>query len=83
VRGRRSRGAAPRRRFRVDLAGDDLKLGTSELVSRLAGATWRKVIAAASSVAATIERDGQRSVLIAELRTRPMEITRIRMFADD
>jgi hypothetical protein len=41
------------------------------------------VIAAASSVAATIERDGQRSVLIAELRTRPMEITRIRMFADD
>lgn len=63
--------------------GDDLKLGTSELVSRLAGATWRKVIAAGSSVAATIERDGQRSVLIAELRTRPMDITRIRMYADD
>ena len=63
--------------------GDGTKIGTSDLVSRLAGARWRKVIAAGGTVAATIERGGQRSVLIAELRTRPMEITRIRMFAED
>jgi hypothetical protein len=63
--------------------GDDTRLGTSDLVSRLAGASWPKVIAAGGSVAATIERGGQRSVLIAELRTRPMEISRIRMFTED
>ena len=48
--------------------GDDQKLGTSDLVSRLAGARWRKVIAAGDSLVATIERGGQRSVLIVELR---------------
>jgi hypothetical protein len=62
--------------------GDDTRLGTSDLVSRLAGASWRNVIASGGSVAATIERDSQRSVLIAEL-SRPTEISRIRIFADD
>jgi hypothetical protein len=62
--------------------GDDTRLGTSDLMSRLAGARWRKVIASGGSVAATIERDSQRSVLIAEL-SRPTEISRIRIFADD
>ena len=63
--------------------GDDTRVGTSELVSRLSGARWRKLIAAGSSVAATIERGSQRTVLIAELRSMPMELSRIRMFAED
>ncbi|WP_319450518.1 MULTISPECIES: ketosteroid isomerase family protein [unclassified Mycobacterium] len=62
--------------------GDDSRLGTSDLMSRLTGARWRKVIASGGSVAATIERGSQRSVLIAELG-RPTEISRIRIFADD
>jgi hypothetical protein len=63
--------------------GDDTRLGTSDLVSRLSGASWRKVISAGDSVAATIERGNQRSVLIAALRSTPTEIARIRLFADD
>jgi hypothetical protein len=62
--------------------GDDTRLGTSDLVSRLAGASWRKVIASGGSVAASIERGSQRSVLVAEMN-RPTEISRIRIFADD
>jgi SnoaL-like domain len=63
--------------------GADTRIGTSELVSRLAGASWRKVIAAGNSVAATIERGDERSVLVAELRTMPMAIASIRMYSDD
>jgi hypothetical protein len=62
--------------------GDDTRLGTSDLMSRLAGARWRKVIASGGSVAATIERGSQRSMLVAEL-SRPTEISRIRIFADE
>jgi hypothetical protein len=63
--------------------GDDSRLGTSDLVSQLAGASWRKVIASGHTVAAATERGGQRSVLVAELSSGPMEISRIRMFTDD
>ena len=62
--------------------GEGTRLGTSELVSRLTGASWRKVIAAGPSVAVSIERDGQRSVLIGELQGTPTELSRIRLFSE-
>jgi hypothetical protein len=62
--------------------GDDVRLGTSELVSRLRGGRWQKAIAAGGTVAVGVERDGVRSVLIAELRTRPTAITRLRLFTE-
>jgi len=63
--------------------GDDTRLGTSGLVSRLEGARWEKAIAAGHSVAAAVERDGRRSVLIVQLKTRPPAITRLRLFAEE
>ena len=52
--------------------GDDARLGTSDLVSRLDGARWQKMIAAGNSVAVGVEQGSRRSVLIAELSTRPI-----------
>jgi hypothetical protein len=60
--------------------GDDDRLATSELVSRLAGSQFRKLIAAGNTVAAGIESDGRRQVLIAEMRSGPLAIARIRLF---
>ncbi|MDT5267494.1 MAG: hypothetical protein QOI90_4120 [Mycobacterium sp.] len=60
--------------------GDDGRLATSELVSRLAGSQFRKLIAAGDTVAAGIESDGRRQVLIAEMRSGPLAIARIRLF---
>jgi hypothetical protein len=60
--------------------GDDDRLATSELVSRLAGGRPRKLIASGHTVAAGIESNGGRQVLIADLRSGPLAITRIRLF---
>jgi SnoaL-like domain len=60
--------------------GDDDRLATSDLVSRLAGARSRELIAAGNTVAAGIESGGQRQVLIAEMRSGPLAIVRIRLF---
>jgi hypothetical protein len=60
--------------------GDDDRPATSELVSRLAGGRPRKLIASGHTVAAGIESNGGRQVLIADLRSGPLAITRIRLF---
>jgi hypothetical protein len=62
--------------------GDDDRLATSELVSRLAGAHPRKLIAAGNTVAARIESGARRQVLIAEMRSGPLAIGRIRLFTE-
>jgi hypothetical protein len=62
--------------------GDDDRLATSELVSRLAGAHPRKLIAAGNTVAARIESGARRQVLIAEMRSGPLAIVRIRLFTE-
>jgi len=62
--------------------GDDARLATSELVSRLAGAHPRKLIAAGNTVAARIESRARRQVLIAEMRSGPLAIGRIRLFTE-
>jgi SnoaL-like domain len=74
---------AVRRRLPVRVPvslGDDQPLATSELVRLLAGGRPRKLIASGRTVAAGIETDGQRHVLIADLRPGPLTITRVRLF---
>lgn len=63
--------------------GDDIRLSSSELVARLEGARWQKVIAAGNTIAAATERAGVRSVVIAELRKRPLTLARLRLFTED
>jgi hypothetical protein len=62
--------------------GDDDRLGTSELVSRLAGGRVRKLIASGPTVAAGVDRDGRRQVLFADMTAGPLAIVRLRLFAD-
>lgn len=63
-------------------SGEDEPLSTSGLVERTAGASWHKMIASGSSVVAGLDRDGHRSVLIAELGRGPRAVARLRHFAD-
>ncbi|MCA4725401.1 ketosteroid isomerase family protein [Mycolicibacterium fortuitum] len=62
--------------------GDDDPLDMSGLVERTSGASWRKLIASGYHLAAGLERDGRRAVLIADLSRGPLAVTRLRYFAD-
>lgn len=62
--------------------GDDAPLSTSGLVERTTGASWRKLIASGSSLAAGLDRDGRRAVLIADVGRGARAVTRLRYFAD-
>lgn len=68
-------------RTRITL-GDHDRLGTSELVSRLAGGRARKLIAAGHTVAAGIEAEGRRHVLFADMPSGPAAIAGIRLFTE-
>jgi hypothetical protein len=63
-------------------SGDDLPLSTAELLSRIATARPRKVIASGYSVVVGLDREGQRDVLIAEVAAKPFAISRIRYFTE-
>jgi len=63
--------------------GDDRRIATSDLVGRLAGGRSRKLIAAGNTVAAGIESDGGRQVLIAEMRPSPLALVGIRLFGEE
>lgn len=63
--------------------GDHTRLSTSELVARLSGASWQKVVAAGDTVAVGIQRDGRRSVLLAGVRTRPSRVVSVRLYTED
>ncbi|OAN26427.1 nuclear transport factor 2 family protein [Mycolicibacterium iranicum] len=66
--------------------GDREPLTSSDLVKSLSGGSWAKLIGAGRSVAARIDRDGQRSVLLGEIEAVAgadrARITRIRLFAE-
>ena len=64
-------------------SGDDLPLSTAELLSRIATARPRKMIAAGYSVVVGMDRDGHRDVLIAEVAAKPFAIRRIRYFTEN
>lgn len=63
--------------------GDDVPLGTAELLSRLAGTRPRKMIAAGHNLVVGLAGDGRRDVLMAEVDAKPFVINRIRYFCDD
>ena len=62
--------------------GDDLALSAAELTRHLAGARWHKLIGSGYSVAAAVERAGQRSVVVGEVGSEPARLKRIRVFSD-
>ena len=64
-------------------SGDDLPMTTAELLSRIATARPRKMIAAGYSVVVGMDRDGHRDVLIAEVAAKPFAIRRIRYFTEN
>ena len=63
--------------------GEDLPLGTAELLTRIAGARPRKMIASGYSVVVGLDREGGRDVLIADVAAKPFAIRRIRYFTED
>lgn len=77
---------AVRRRFTHSAhitLGDRTRLVTSELVSRLDRSSWRKMIVSGDTVTVAVERDGRRSLLVAQLRSRPLAIARLRLFCEE
>lgn len=60
--------------------GDSVPLGMSGLVDRLRGARFRKVIASGRHVAAGIEHDHARGVLIVDMEPKSLRIDRLRYF---
>jgi hypothetical protein len=62
--------------------GDEATLTTVELLSLLADAEPRKLIASGHHIAVGLDRDGGRDVLTAEVSTKPFAIERIRYFSE-
>jgi len=60
--------------------GDDTPLATGELLSRLAQASPRKLLASGSHLVVGLDRPGGRDVLLAQAATKPFAIGRIRYF---
>lgn len=73
------------RRLAADIpitVGDSDSLTTTDLVKHLSGGTWDKLIRSGHSVAARVDRDGSRSVIIGDFRTDRVAIARIRVFSE-
>lgn len=62
--------------------GDDVALGTAELLARLAGTRPRKLIASGNSLVVGLDRERRRDVLIADVASKPFAINRIRYFSE-
>lgn len=60
--------------------GEDAGVTASELVTRLRGGRWQKMIAAGHTVAVGVEANGRRGVLFADLAPGATAISRIRLF---
>jgi hypothetical protein len=63
--------------------GEHDRLSTSDLVERLGGGRPDKILAAGNTVAARVDADGRRSVLIVEMRSTPLVISRMTVYAED
>ncbi|MGB3355082.1 MAG: ketosteroid isomerase family protein [Mycobacterium sp.] len=62
--------------------GEDEALTTSDLVKNLSGGAWDKLIQSGRSVAARVDRDGARSVVIADFAAERVTMSRIRVFGE-
>ena len=63
-------------------SGDDAAISAVELMDRLAGARWHKLISAGPHLVVRVDRGGQRDILFAEATANPFAINRIRYFSD-
>jgi hypothetical protein len=75
---------AVRRRLSRDTAiraDENRPLAASQLIELCAGAQWHKLIASGYSVAAGLETERGRAVLIADLTPKPLAVSRLRYFA--
>lgn len=73
------------RRLAADIPitlGDTDALTTSDLVKHLSGGTWGKLIQSGRAVAARVDREGTRSVVVADLGTERVAMSRIRLFSE-
>ncbi|WP_370330911.1 ketosteroid isomerase family protein [Mycolicibacterium hippocampi] len=73
------------RRLTADIPitrGDATAITTSDLVKHLAGGAWSKLIRSGRAVAARVDHDGGRSVVVADLRSDRVAIGRIRIFGE-
>ena len=73
------------RRLAADIPvtfGDTDPLTPSDLVKHLSGGTWHKLIRSGRAFAARVDRDGGRTVVIGELRSDRVAISRIRLFGE-
>jgi hypothetical protein len=62
-------------------AGEAGPLAVSQLIELCAGARWDKLVASGYSLAATLETERGRAVLIADLKPKPLAVSRLRLFA--
>lgn len=62
--------------------GDDAAISTGDLLDRLAGARWHKLINSGPHLIVGVDRGGQRDVLLADATANPFAINRIRYFSD-
>jgi hypothetical protein len=62
--------------------GDEVGISAADLVTRLRGGRWHKMIAAGHTVTVGVEANGQRGVLFTDLRPGRPAITRIRLFTE-
>ena len=63
-------------------AGDDVAMTATDLLQRLAGARWHKLIRAGPHLVVGVDRGGARDVLLADATANPFAINRIRYFSD-
>ena len=63
-------------------AGDDLPMTATDLLERLAGARWHKLISAGTHLVVGVDREGHRDILFASATANPFAINRIRYFSE-
>ncbi|WP_102144531.1 nuclear transport factor 2 family protein [Mycobacterium hubeiense] len=62
--------------------GDDDALTAAELLNRMAGARWYKLICSGHTMVASVERSGEYAVLFADVGSNPFTVKRIRYFSE-
>lgn len=62
--------------------GDTTPMTTSDLVKHLSGGTSNKLVRSGRAFAARVDRDGNRTVVIADLRSDRVAISRVRLFGE-
>lgn len=62
--------------------GDDDRIRAADLLTRLAGTRWRKIVGAGNTLVASADHAGGRDVIVAEVRSKPFTVSRVRYFSE-